>query len=298
MLGLVVLTALPLLATLAMSFTNFTGYNLGTLKFVGLTNYATAFTDGDALWSLGRTGIFMLVYVPTSLIISLAMAIILTQKIYAQGVFRTLFYIPSILPIVAVIWIWKMMMDNNFGLVNTILDFIKPGTYIRWMTDYPTQVLIMMMVWSGIGGGVLIFMAALQGVPSELEEAARIDGAGFFNVIRHVKMPLITPVIYYQLILGIIGALQVLIQPMLLSSLSPSTGGVGSGGGGLSSIPVRPNLMYTVYAFEQIMSNQNYGYGSALLWIMFVVILILTLIVVRTSHLWVYYEVEQEGPQS
>jgi multiple sugar transport system permease protein len=288
--GFIALTVIPMVAALLMSFTNFDGLNLSTLRFVGLQNYANVLNDSDAWFALRRTLVFTLLNVPLNLIVALSLALLLTSRIFAQGVFRTLFYIPSIIPIVAVAWIWKLMMDNNFGLVNAVLDTLVPGTYVRWMTEHSMFVLVMLSLWIGTGGAVVVFMAGLQGVPKELEEAARIDGANVWHVFRSITIPFLSPVIFYQLILGIIGSLQVLVQPLLLAP--PQT--ASTGGGILSNVPTRDTYMYMVHVYREIFAQQKLGYGSAMLWLLFVLILVLTLIIFRTSRYWVHYEVDQE----
>lgn len=291
LLGFVCLSLFPLLFALAISFTNYDGLNLGSLKFLGLGNYARALQDRNAIFALQRTGAFTLISVPLNLLSSFAIALMLTrERLPGRGVFRTLFYLPSVIPIVATVWIWRLMMDGNFGLLNGLLSMIRPGTAVAWLVDYPTMVLVAMALWINTGGAMIIFMAGLQGVPKELEEAALIDGANLFQMFRAITLPLVTPVVFYQLILGIIFSLQILIEPILLT-------GIGSGNGLMSTIPPRPNYMYMVHVYNQIFSNQRFGYGAALLWLLFLLTLALTLIMFRTSRYWVYYEVEQEGTQ-
>jgi multiple sugar transport system permease protein len=285
-LGFIFLSLIPLVVGFLISLSNYNGLNLATMRFVGLENYLRAFSDSDARFAIGRTLLFTAINVPLNLIISFCIALLLTRKIYARGLFRTLFYIPSIVPIVAAAWIWKLIMDNNFGLLNALISFARPGTAIRWMTEYPTLVLLLLSVWISTGGAMIIFMAGLQGVPKELEEAALIDGANIFQMFRLITLPLVTPVVFYQLVLSIIFSLQILVEPILLSG--------SLGGAGIGTLPPRPNYVYMVHTYTQIFTSQRFGYGSALLWILFILVLLLTLIVFRTGRYWVYYEVEQE----
>ena len=290
LLGFIFLSLIPLILGFLTSVSNYTGLNLRTLRFVGLANYLRAFNDRNALFALQRTITFTAITVPLNLTISFCIALMLTQQIRARGLFRTLFYLPSIIPIVAVAWIWKLMMDQNFGLVNALISMVVPGTAVRWLTDYPTVVLIILSIWISTGGAMIIFLAGLQGVPKELEEAALIDGANVFQMFRSITLPLVTPVVFYQLVLSIIFSLQILVEPILL-------GGTSSGSS-MGTMPPRPNYMYMVHTYNQIFINQRFGYGSALLWLLFVMILALTLIVFRTSRYWVYYEMEQEGTRT
>ena len=286
--GFLIFTLGPVLSGMFMSCTNFDGMNLGTVRYVGLQNYLEAFRDAQAWHGFKRALYLAAIGIPLGMTTSFGAAVLLTREIRGRSLFRTLFYIPSLLPVTAVVWVWKLLMDNNYGLVNATLEAIVPGTYVRWMTVYPTQVLIMMGLWQSTGQATVIYMAGLQSVPRELEDAARIDGAGFVERFRYVTSPLVTPVIFYQLITSVIGFGQVLVQPILLA------GGIGGlGGGGLGTIPPRDNYFFMVHVFNRVFTNLRFGYGFALLWLLFVFVLVLTLIVFSTARYWVYYEVEQ-----
>ena len=291
LIGFVVLSLVSLVLGLLTSFTNFDGFNLSTLKWVGLSNYARIFSDSSALWGLQRTAFYAIVYVPLALVISFTLAVLLNQRIRGRGFLGGIFYIPSILPVVAVAWMWKLLMSRNSGLVNAFISLLSPGTAINWLSSqYATAVLILLSIWMGIGGGVLIFLAALQGVPKELEEAALIDGATRFQMFLRVVVPLMTPIIFLRLVMGIIGALQVFTAPLLLT---PTNSGVSIG-----TMPPRANYMFMIHAVQQTFAKGRYGYGAALVWMFFVLILVVTLIVFRTQRYWVFYEVEQEGGEA
>jgi multiple sugar transport system permease protein len=283
LLGFLGLSVVPLALGLAASLTNYDGYNLDSLRFRGLDNYARAFDDPEVWHALWRTAVFSVMNVPLSIGLALLLAILLNGAIPARGVFRTVFYLPHVLPIVAVVWIWRIFVDQNYGLVNGMLSWIWPNTAIRWTVDFPTQVLTALTVWMGIGGGMVIFLAGLQGIPNELKEAARIDGATTPQLYRSVIVPLLTPVIFFELVLTMIRSLQTLVAPMLLA------------GDQLASIPVRDNYLFLVHAYQQVFAQQRYGYGLALIWMFLVVIVALTYAVFKTSRYWVYYEVDQDG---
>lgn len=290
LIGFVLFTMVPLFAGLLISFSNYTGMNVNTVRFVGLANYARALQDPNVRFSLGRTATFAAIYVPLNIVAAFCLALALTRPIRGLGIFRTLFYIPSVVPVIASAWIWKALTNTNFGLINGVLSWYAPNTAIRWLTDYSTLVLTAMLLWASTGGTMIVFLAGLQGVPSELEDAARIDGANWLQVFRHVTIPLVTPAIFFQLIMSIIGALQVLAEPMLLAG--------APGGEGLSALPPRDNYLYMVNTYRQVFGEGRYGYGTALLWLLFVLILGLTLVVFRSSRYWVYYEVAQEEAKS
>jgi multiple sugar transport system permease protein len=282
--GFTVFTLFPLLVSFLTSFSNFDGY-LNNVKWTGLSNYARVFADADALWGLKRTALYVAIGVPLGMSISFCFALLLNQNIRGRGVFGALFYIPTVIPGVASAWIWRMMMDRNSGLVNALLSLSRPGTAIPWLQTYSFQTLIIMSLW-GMGGGIIIYLAALQSVPHELEEAAMIDGASKLQMFRYVTIPLVTPVIFLQLVMGIIGGLQVFQMPLLLSTTT-----VGSG---LSQLPARSIYMFMIHAMRQVMVYGRYAYGAAILWLFFLLILALTLVVFWTQRYWVYYQVEQE----
>jgi multiple sugar transport system permease protein len=281
--GFVILGVFPLALGLATSFTNYDGFNLDHVKFLGPSNYARALADGEAAIALSRTVFFSSLSVPLGIVLALAIAMMLNQNVPIRGGFRTLFYLPTVIPIVATVWVWKIFLDQNFGLLNAGLGLIVPNAAIRWLVDYPTFVLVALTLWMGVGGGMVIFLAGLQGIPTELKDAAQIDGADRFETFRFVTLPLLTPVIFFQLILGIINSLQTLVAPLLLA------------GGSLSAMPPRDNYFYLIHVYIQVFANQRFGYGTALLWLLFLVIVLLSVLVFRSSRYWVYYEMETEG---
>jgi multiple sugar transport system permease protein len=272
----------PLLYGLYLSFTNYLGFNIDHLKLVGFANYRTVFSDSDAMYALWRTILVTIINVPLGTMIGLLLALLLNRKIRGLGIFRTIFYLPSIIPAISAIMIWKFMFATGDGIFNSILDFFHLPT-IDWLGySWATSSLIMMMLW-GAGGGILINLAGLKGIPNDLYEAASIDGASRVQTFRSITMPMMTPVIFFNVIMGIIGSLQIYLQPILLS------------GTGLLNAPIRPNYLYVVHAFQQIFAFQRYAYGMALLWILFVLILLLSTVIFSTSKYWVHYETDQEG---
>ena len=282
LIGFLVLTVGPLLYALAVSFTNFDGIS-GRWHWVGLSNYVTLFHDPDTWYSLIRTVLYTGISVPLSIAGGLGLALLLNQKIRAVGFFRAIFYLPSVVPIVATTVAWKLMFDRDAGPINGVIERIG-GHGLTWLVDpYAFLVLIVLVLW-GLGGGMVISLAGLQGVPSELTEAAQVDGANGWQAFRSVTLPLLTPVLFFQIVTGVIFSLQTLVQPLLLAS-----GVVGT------NLPVdvpRGNFLYLVNVYAQFFFNERYGYGSALLWVLFAILITLTLLIFRSSALWVYYEVE------
>jgi len=285
LLGFIFLSVVPLLVGLLISFSNYDGLNLMEVKWVGLRNYTRALGDTETQYALQRTALWALLNVPLWLAVSFGLAMLMNQNVRGRGFFRTIFYLPSAVPVVATVWIWKIYLDKNYGLVNGLLGLIRPGTALPWLTDYALQSLTAISLWTGLGSGMVIFLAGLQGIPTELEEAARIDGANGFQVWRHVTLPLMTPVLFFQLVLAIISSLQAYVVPMLISPGS---------GNGLNNLPPRGVYLYMIHTFQQIFVFKRFGYGIAMLWLLFILIIVLTFLVFRTQRYWVYYETEVE----
>ena len=288
--GFFILTIGMMLAGIAVTFTNYDGImDLSTLKFWGLKNYLRIEQDIDDLARVfGNTVIYAVITVPLGQVIALFLASLLNQDVKGRNVFRTLYYLPRVLPAVAVVVAWKVLVDKNFGLVNAFLSLFRPGTAINWLSnEYIRYILIIMALWGGVGGGMVIYLAGLQGIPDELKEAAMIDGANVWQVFRHVTIPLLTPVMFFQVTSGLVGAMQVLAQPILLSG---ALGGYQATGSSLASQPRRSIEMWSNFAMRQVFGNYKYGYGVVLLWMMFVVVGILSVLNFRLSTYWVHYE--------
>lgn len=276
----VFLGLLPLFYGLYLSFTNYTGFNFNNLKFIGLDNYRTVFQDSDSMYALGRTLLITVITVPLSVFIGLLLAILLNLKVKGLSWFRTAFYMPSVVPVVSTVLIWKFLFAGE-GLLNEVLTSIHLPK-VSWLGyDYATTALIIMLLW-GAGGSLLVNLAGLKGIPADLYEAAEIDGATPVRKFFQVTLPLMSHVIFFNLIMGIITTLQMYIQPILLSGTK------------LLDTPIKPNYLYLVHAFQQIFAFQRFGYGLALIWVLFIAILLLTILVFYSSRYWVYYETDQE----
>ena len=290
--GFFTLTLVPIVASLLLSLLKWNGMTLGTWEWVGLDNYARAIQHdkfvGKALWN---TFYYSFLAVPLGLTVSLGLAVLLNQKIRGINFFRTIFYMPHVIGGVATIMMWIWVFNPDFGLLNSMLragasvlqavglvsETWQPPT---WLNDpqWAKPSLIIMSVW-GAGGAMLIFLAALQNVPQQLYEAAEIDGAGRWRKFRHITVPQISPAIFFNLVMGIIGSFQVFNQAYIISR------GTGEPRGSL--------LFYVLYLYLKGFHDFEMGYASALAWILFVIILALTLIVLRSSAMWVYYEGER-----
>ena len=281
LIGFIFLGVIPLVFGFYLSLTNYNGINLDNLVFLGLDNYRRAFADPNVVSSLQRTLFYLVLNVPLTIGLSLFVAYVLTLEIPFRGIFRTLFYIPSIVPIVAAVWIWQLIFEKNFGLVNAAISAFVPETAVGWFIDWPTQTLTFLTVWLATGGAMVIFIAGLQGVPQDLKDAAKVDGANQPQLFRNVVIPLLTPVIFFQLILSLIRSLQILVEPILLS---PSFAGA------LDATVPRANRFFLVNTYREIFVMGRFGYGSALVWILFVIILIITVLLMTSSRFWVHYD--------
>lgn len=278
LLGLIFLTLIPFILGFLTSLTDYDGLNLPTLKFMGLQNYIRAFSDEYVGFSLGRTLIWAALNLPLWMGLSFALALILNQDVKGRGFFRTLYYLPSVVPAVAAVTVWKILLDKNNGLLNGMISLFQPGTAVGWLTTYALQGMTAIAVWSGLGGGMVIFLAGLQNIPDELVEAAKIDGANGWQVFRYITFPLMTPVIFFQLIMGLIGSFQQLVYPLLLATQT----------GAYVSVPPRSIYLYMIHTYQEIFANQRYGYGTSLLWLLTIGVTALTLVVFWSQKFWVY----------
>jgi len=280
--GFVALTLMPIVYALGVSFTNYDGKS-SFWRWVGFRNYVELITsDPSAMQSIVRTVLFTIIVVPLSVALGLVLAIMVNHRLRARGAFRAIFFLPSVVPVVATAIMFRLIFNRDAGLLNYLLSFFSDSK-ITWLADpYAFYVLIIMMLW-GCGAGMVIILAALQDVPVELEEAAKIDGASSWRVTRSIVIPLISPVLYFQVITGVIGTLQILVQPMLLAE----TSSIASS----ANVPQSTSL-FMVEVYNEYFYNSRFGYGSAMLWVFFLFILTLTLVLQRLSKRFVFYQVE------
>lgn len=275
LLGFLIFTAGPMLASLFLSFCK---YDLHTLEWVGTKNYEVLLTrdSGGLFWkSLSNTAIYVLFAVPLGLTGSLLLALLLNQKVKGIALFRTVFYLPSLVPAVASALVWLWVFHPDAGLLNYGLSLIGiKGP--AWLMDEHTALgsLIVMSLW-GIGGGrMIIFLAGLQGIPDDLYEAASLDGASTWNKFRHVTLPMLSPTIFFNTVLGVIGSFQVFTSAYVMT------------GGG----PNNATLMYVLYLYNNAFRYFKLGKASAMAWILFLILLVFTVIQFRQAAKWVYYE--------
>lgn len=275
--GLAVFTGYPVVASLYYSFCDYS--ILKAPVWCGLENYR-ALAGDDLFWkSLGNTLLFAALSVPLGTVVSLSLALLLHQDVRGRSVFRVVFYLPSIVPLVASTMLWMWIFNGQFGLLNHALTpLLKPFglTPPIWLADpaWAKPALVIMSLW-GTGNAMVIYLAGLNNVPKELYEAAAIDGAGAWRRFRHVTLPMLAPVIYFNVTMALIGALQAFVQAWVMST--------AAGGEGADGTPARSTLFYTVHLFSTAFYNLRMGYASAMAYVLFVVIALLTWLATRAS---------------
>lgn len=275
--GLAVFYAFPIVASLLLTFfdASLTGAERH-FTFIGVDNWIRFFNDPMAWKALGVTVRFTLLTLPVGIFVPLAVALILNSKaLVAPGLFRVLWFLPYVIPFVAGIIGWLGVIGQN-GPLNTLLELFGVKDAPLWTNDpgliYPA--LVLMGIW-GIGSAIVVYLSGLGGVPTELYEAAMVDGAGWWASLRHITIPMITPVIFYNLILGVAGSLQYFLVPQVLN------GGNGN--------PEGSTLFFNIYLFKSFFTYQDPSYGATLAWVLFLITLALSLVLFGTQKRWVYY---------
>ena len=273
LLGFLVFIAYPIVASLYYSFCSYDA--IRPPHWVGLQNYQRMFTEDDLFWrSLWNTLYMVLFGLPLGLAAALGIALLLNQKLRGMAFYRTLFYLPSITPVVASSILWLWLLNPDMGLVNLGLQKLAVHSPPSWLTDpaWAKPALILMGLW-GAGGSMVIYLASLQDVPESLYEAASLDGAGRLQQFRHVMLPMISPVILFNLIMGLIGTFQYFTQAYVMTNGGPEDS----------------TTFYALHLFNRAFQDFKMGYASAMAWVLFVVALICTAVVFRSSARWVYY---------
>jgi multiple sugar transport system permease protein len=266
----------PMIASLVFSFTR---YNITQpMEFLGLANYVRALSGKDVLFwhALKITVTYAAVTVPLRLILGFVLALLLNHDIPGVSFWRTLYYLPSVLTGVAVAVLWMLIFRPNFGVLNHLLSIVGiEGP--AWLYDkhWALPALMIMSMW-GVGGGMVIYLAGLQGIPTALYEAATIDGATVWHKLLHVTLPLMSPVIFFNLVRGMIGTFQVFTSAYVMTA------------GG----PQNATFFYSLHLYNSAFLQMRMGYASMLAWVLFAIILVFTLLTVRSSAAWVYYEGE------
>ena len=273
--GFVVFTFLPMMASLGLSFTDWDSFQ--TPNFVGFANYIRLFTQDPLFWkSLLNTLYFAIVSVPITLLIALFLANLLSKPLRGARFFRTVIYLPALVPLVAAAMIFQWLLAPDSGPINSFLHLFGLQSP-AWLIDanWVIPAIILLTVWQ-VGAGTILLIAALQGVPPELYEAARIDGASLRQQFWRISVPMVTPILFFNLITGVIAGFQVFSQVYVLTN--------GTSG------PDNASLMMVPYVYDNAFRYFHMGYASALAWILFIIIVVLSAIILKTSRRWVFYE--------
>lgn len=273
--GLLWFTAYPVLASLYYSFCNYRV--LTPPRWIGTGNYTHLFEDPLFYTSLWNTAYYAVFAVPLGLLLALGLALLLNTKVRGLAIYRTCFYVPSVVPIVAsaVLWVW--LLSPQQGAVNGILRSLGVKDTPGWFQspDWSKPAIILWSLWN-VGGAMVIYLAALQDVPKELHEAAELDGARGWDNFRHVTVPFISPQILFTLIMGLISAFQFFTPVMVMTN--------GAGG------PVDSTTFYSLYLFNMAFSYFKMGYACAMAWVLLILVLLATGIIMKTSARFIYYQ--------
>jgi multiple sugar transport system permease protein len=267
----------PFLATFYYSFTSFTG--IGNPVFTGFANFSGLLHDSLFRTAVFNTFYYTIIEVPFSTVAALGLALLLNMNVRGQAVYRTLFYIPSIVPVVASSLIFVWIFQPSFGIVNSLLSDVHvtgPAWFFSITWSKPTFILL--GLW-GLGQPMVIYLAALQGVPREMYEVAALEGAGPWQRLRHVTIPMISPVILFNVILSLVLSVQYFTQAQVIESPPGSPG--------------NSTMFYITYYYQQAFQYLHLGYASAMAFLLFIGVLLITVVLLRTSSRWVYYENEQ-----
>jgi multiple sugar transport system permease protein len=278
LIGFILFSLGPILASIYFSMTTWTITRPPT--WVGLANYQRMFFRDPLFWQALKVTLMYVVYsLPLKLVGGLALALLLNQKVRGMNFFRTVFYIPAVISGVAVSMMWLWLLQPDYGAVNTLLDLVGikgPGWF--WDPDWALFSVALMSIWS-VGSGAVIYLAGLQNIPPHLYEAADIDGAGSRSKFWKITLPLLTPTLFFQLVVEMIESFRVFTQAFVITR------------GG----PLNATYFYMLYLYEEAFQNFNMGYASAMAIILTLIILVATVFVYRTSNRWVYYEADVEA---
>ncbi len=273
--GFIVFTAGPMLASIVISMTDWN--IISPPEFVGLRNFVKLFTDDPVfIKSLWVTTYYTFGAVPLGLVVGLLIALLMNARLPGITIFRTIYYLPAVVSGVAVALLWQWVFNPQMGVINGILWLFRiRGPDWIYSEEWVIPSFILMSLW-GVGGSMVIYLAGLQGVPTELYEAAAIDGAGKVRQFSAITLPMISPVLFFNLIMGIIGSFQVFTSAFVMTQGGPNNG----------------SLFLVLYLYRNAFKYFKMGYASALAWVLFAIIMAFTLIIFRSSAVWVYYEGE------
>lgn len=272
LIGVISFTLIPLLYAIKISLTNFS-FLTGS-RFIGLENYVTMLTKDPLVWkSLGITFLYAIFSVPLQLIFGFLLANLLNQKLRGIVIFRTIFYIPCLIVVVSSTLLWKQMLETDFGIINYLLTRIGLGK-VSWLGSTGTIIAstVFISIWQS-GKMIIINLSGLQAIPTVLYEAADLDGCSKLRQVFHITLPMMSPVLFMNLLIGLIGAFKTFTQIKILTDGGPSNA----------------SLVYMLYIYKTAFVNFNLGYANALSILLFVIVGALTILIFRSSNKWVFY---------
>lgn len=270
--GFLAFTLIPMVYSFVISFTNWNGHS--AISFKGLTNYINIFTKDKTFWlALKNTFFYIIISVPLNTVVSILLATLLNRRLPGTNLFRGIFYLPTICTGVAMYITWTYLFNGTNGYINVILEALGIQGK-NWLGEISTAMpSIIFMEMFNIGTAMTIVLAGLQDVPRDFYEAANLDGASAFQKFFKITFPMISPVVFFNVLMAIIKGLQIFTQPYVMT------------GGG----PAQSTFVYGLYLYNTAFSYGKFGYASALAWVLFVIIIMITMVIMKTSNAWVFY---------
>jgi multiple sugar transport system permease protein len=288
LIGFVIIQLTPIIWGFFISLTNRTAFPVA-VRFIGISNYLKALQDSDILRSFWVSFIYTMGNTFIAVIGGFLFALLLDRPLRGRGFFRTMLYFPYMIPAVAAGWIFRLFLERDTGFLNIVLRGLGLAhADIAWLQVFPMGSILMMSLWQA-GWSMIIFLGALGTVPKELYEVATIDGAGYLKRVRHIMMPLISPFVFFQLVMSTIYGMQAFLQPYLLNP-RPFRGNWI-----MTNNPPDETFLMMSRSYYIIIGQRKFAYGLAMLWILFFVILVFTLIFVKSSRLWVFSETDERS---
>jgi len=273
--GFLIFTIGPIIASFILSFCDYSVYSAA--KWIGIENYRKMFFEDSLYWTSLYNTVYYLISVPLGMTVALGCALLLNRQLIGKNMLRTMYYLPSVTSGVAISLLWMWIFDPNLGFFNDLLKRVGINGPLWLQSEKWSKPAIILMSFWGIGGTMVLYLAALQGVPEQLYEAAELDGANSWQKFWHVTIPMLSPTILFTLVMGIIGSFQVFTQAYVMTN------------GG----PLNSTLFYVLYLYRNGFVWLHLGYASAMAWILFIIILVITLLIFRSSPAWVYYEAKR-----
>ena len=288
LLGFIIIQLIPIVWGFSISLTNRSAFPVA-IKFVGINNYLKVLQDPEILQSFWVSFVYTMGNTFIAVVGGFLFALLLDRPVLGRGFFRTMLYFPYMIPVVAAGWIFRFFLERDSGFLNLVLaTFGVTHTNVAWLQAFPMGSILFMSLWQA-GWSMIIFLGALSTVPRELYEVATIDGAGYFRRIRHIMLPLISPFIFFQFVMSTIYGMQAFLQPFVLNPRSFRGNWI------MRNNPPDETFLLMSRSYDIILGQRKFAYGLAMLWVLFIVILILTLLFVRSSKLWVFSETDERS---